>query len=900
MTSTFALCVAVALGLAVVPLRADETAPSPCGKSFVVVGSIQHFKTPAAVNVEGDQKNRTYDEEVFGNSFVANVEGLPAGVYTVEVELAEVYHNGPGQRVMRITCGDTVMADNLDVLAQVGFAQAHKIRTQITHEADTIHGPVAITFTSIRGFAKFNAIRIFDAQGDAVACVRACELMSAADAAALKVPQIDAPATYANPDQPMDERIDDLIRRMSLMEKVGQLVNVAPAIQRLNVPAYNYWSECLHGVARAGHATVFPQSIGMAAMWDQDLVHRVGEVIATEARAKYDEAIRIGEGGKENRGLNFWAPNVNIFRDPRWGRGHETYGEDPYLTSRIAVGFITGIQGSDPSGKYLKAMACAKHFAVHSGPEPGRGHFNVDPDIRDLYETYLPQFEACVKEAHVGAFMAAYNSINKIPCACDPWLLTELLRNTWGFKGHVVSDCGAVGQISGEHHYVATGVEGSALALKAGLDLECGGTYRNLTQSVAKGLVTEKEVDAALHRVLSIRFQLGLFDPADRAPFSGIPMSEVESAEHLALARDTARASLVLLKNNNVLPLDKKRLKRIAVIGPNANSTGVLNGNYHGVPTHPVSILNGIKAEVGDGVAVDHVRGCPLLLKQGDPSPEGTPEYQKAIEAAKAADVVIYVGGLDAGLEGEESNLQAPGFYHGDRTLIELPEVQGRMLQALHATGKPVIFVNCTGSAIAMPWEAAHLGAILQAWYPGGEGGTAVADVLFGNYNPAGRLPITFYEKTSDLPDFSNYLMANRTYRYFKGKALFAFGYGLSYTRFEYQPAQLNDLKITDAVALSVPIKNTGSRDGEEVVQIYVHHLDSPVPQPTRTLVAFKRVSVAKGQTLRVDFKIPVERFRYWSVEKNGYTVDPGRYELQIGASSDDIRQKCAVTVPKP
>ncbi|MDD4922312.1 MAG: glycoside hydrolase family 3 C-terminal domain-containing protein, partial [Bacteroidales bacterium] len=760
---------------------------------------------------------------------------------------------------------------------------------------------ISIAFKTLNDNAKFNAIRVLNSQGEAVACVKACDLMATADASALKIPTVLTAAIYNNPDKPMDQRIDDLIRRMSLAEKVSQLVNAAPAIPRLNVPAYNYWSECLHGVARNGHATVFPQAIALAAAWDENLVHQIGEVIATEARAKFYEANRIGEGGKENRGLNFWAPNVNIFRDPRWGRGHETYGEDPYLTSRIGVGFITGIQGNDPNAKYLKAMACAKHFAVHSGPEQGRAGFNVDPDARDLYETYLPQFEACVKEAHVGSVMSAYNAVNKIPSSCNPWLLTDLLRKTWGFKGHVVSDCGAVGNITGAHHYSTTGEQGSAFALKAGLDLECGGSFRNLTKSVAQGLVTEKDIDTALHRVLKIRFQFGLFDPADKAPFANIPMSEVESPAHLALACSTARASMVLLKNNNVLPLDKKKIRRIAVIGANAASNGVLNGNYHGVPTKPVNILNGIKAEAGETVAVDYAMGCPLVLKTGMTSPEGTPDYQKAIDMAKSADVVIYVGGLDAGLEGEESNLICPGFNKGDRTWIELPDVQARMLRALQATGKPVVFVNCTGSAIAMPWEAANLAAILQAWYPGGEGGTAVADILFGKYNPAGRLPVTFYEKTSDLPDFNDYRMANRTYRYFKGKPLFPFGYGLSYTTFQYQPVRLKVAKtnVTGAIQLTVPLKNTGNRDGDEVVQVYVRHKNSPVPQPIRSLVAFKRVSVVKGATVLVDFKIPADRFRYWSVEKKKYVVDPGQYDLQIGASSSDIRQSCNVDVVK-
>jgi len=887
---------AAASAFAELPLT-TELAPSPCGKSFEVTGYFDHFKTPASVEVAGDSHDGTYQGEVFGSTFSAKVAGLPAGTYTVQIDEAEVYHKGPKQRVMKITCGDQVIADSLDIFAQAGFGKAYSVKARVEHEDDAIRGPLTITFTALKGDAKFNAIEILDAQGQAVGCVKASDLASAADAVAAKIPEVSDPVIYPDPDKPMGARIDDLIRRMSLAEKVSQLINVAVAIPRLNVPAYNYWSECLHGVARNGHATVFPQVIGMAATWDNELVHREGEVIATEARAKYYQGLRDGEGGKDNRGLNFWAPNVNIFRDPRWGRGQETYGEDPYLTARMGVAFITGIQQTDSTGTYLKAMACAKHFAVHSGPEHGRGGFDVDPDTRDLYETYLPQFEACVREAHVGAVMAAYNAIYGVPCAANPWLLTDLLRHTWGFTGHVVSDCGAVGNVAGAHRYAKDGPSGGALALKAGLDLECGGTYRGLTKAVAEGLCTEQDVDTALHRVLEIRFRLGMFDPPERSPFAGIPMSEVESPEHLALARDMARESLVLMKNTGVLPLDKTKLKQIAVIGANAANDGVLNGNYNGQPSNPINILKGIRDEVGDAVVVTYLKGCPLGPdKKGLPSKD-SPEFQKAVAAAKAADVIIYVGGLNTMYEGEESDFSAPGFSHGDRTSIELPEIQDDMLHALQATGKPVIFVNCAGSAIAMPWEAENLPAILQAWYPGGEGGAAVADVLFGKYNPSGRLPITFYASTADLPGLSDYRMANRTYRYFKGKPLFPFGFGLSYTTFDYGAASLKAASVTDTVDVTLPVKNSGGMDGDEVVQVYLHHKNSPVPQPVRSLVAFKRVTVAKGVSMPVHFTIPVETFRYWSTMQNKYVVDPGEYELQFGASSADIRQTCTVTV---
>jgi beta-glucosidase len=887
----------VTLGFFFGLLQADETAPSPCGKSFIVTGSISHYTRPSDVKVEGDPNDGTFAEEVYGHSFTAKVAGLPAGTYTVEIDVAEVFCKGPGQRVMSITSGDTVLADNFDIYAAAGgFAKACKLRGTVKHQADSVGGPLSITFTGLRENAKFNSIHVLDSQGGGVACIKACDMVGVADMAATKVPQVSTPVIYTDADKPMDARIDDLIGRMSLGEKVSQLMNAAPAIPRLNVPDYDYWSECLHGVARNGHATVFPQAIAMSAAWDPDQMHRIGQVIAVEARAKYYQSQREGNHGNSH-GLNFWAPNINIFRDPRWGRGQETYGEDPYLTGRNAVGFITGLQGDDP--KYLEAMACAKHFAVHSGPEFGRGAFNVNPETRDLYETYLPQFQAAVQEGHVGAVMASYNAIYNVPDACNPWLLTDILRKTWGYRGHVVSDCGAVSNIAAAHRYAKSDAEGDALAIKAGLDLECGGSFHALTQSVAQGLVTEKEIDTALHRVLFIRFKLGLFDPPDRVPFSNIAMTEVESPEHLELARTVACESMVLLKNDHLLPLDKTKLKSIAVIGANADNDGMMYGNYNGEAGAPVNILKGIRSEVGDAVTVNFVKGCPLVIKPGDPDAESSPEFQQAIDAAKAADVVIYVGGLTADLEGEEGDIVIPGFFHGDRTRIELPEIQEHMLKALQATGKPVVFVNCTGSAIAMPWEAANLPAILQAWYPGGEGGAAVADVLFGKYNPSGRLPVTFYEKTEDLPDFTDYRMANRTYRYFTGKALFPFGFGLSYTSFQYLPVT----PATDTVAkkgtlhLSVPVKNTGDRDGDEVVQVYLHDKDSTVPQPIRSLIAFKRIAVARGAMVNVKFDIPIDRFHYWSVEKKVYVVDPGKYDVEIGASSGDLRQTCEVTV---
>jgi beta-glucosidase len=880
-------------------LHADETALSTGDKSFIVVGDFTHIRLRGHAKMQGAPDDGSYKEEVNGATITAKVLGLPAGTYNVVIDLAEVDKNfkAPGKRIMRITSGDTVLADNLDLFAVAGFETAYQVKGSVVHQDDTIKGPLAITFTANPGTAKFNAIHVYDDKGTCVASVKAGDLVEMDSAFSLTIPQVSTPVIYTDPDQPMDARIDDLIQRMSLSEKVKQLMNAAPAIQRLNVPEYDYSNECLHGVANNGNATVFPQAIGMAATWDVEKMQQVGTAIGIEARAKYYQAQREGMFAS-GQGLNFWSPNINIFRDPRWGRGQETYGEDPFLTAQFGVNFIEGLQGNDP--KYLLAMGCAKHFAVHSGPESGRGHFNVDPDTRDLYETYLPQFQALVEEAHVGGVMTSYNSIYHVPNACNPWLLTDLLRKTWGFGGYIVSDNVAVNHIFQEQLYVRNDVEASADAIKAGLDLEDGNAFRALTKSVAQNLVTEKDIDTALHYVLAIRFRLGLFDPPDRVPWSKTPMSEVESPEHLALARDMARESMVLLKNDHLLPLDKTKLQRIAVIG--ANAQVALTGNYSGTPSKPITILQGIQNEVGDTVKVDYFKGAPLIHDAKNPQNDVTPEeYQKALDTAKTADVIIYVGGLDfTQLESESSSYENTGFFHGDRTTIELPAAQEKLLQDLQATGKPVVFVNCSGSAIAMPWEAAHLPAILQAWYPGAQGGAAVADVLFGNYNPAGRLPVTFYEKTTDLPDFSDYRMANRTYRYFTGKALFPFGYGLSYTTFEYEPVVPNVATVTekDTLHLTVPIKNTGDRDGDEVVQVYLHHKDSSVPQPIHSLIAFKRVNVPKGATVNVDFDIPVERFHYWSVEKSAYVVDAGAYEIQIGASSGDIRQTCAVTVP--
>lgn len=577
----------------------------------------------------------------------------------------------------------------------------------------------------------------------------------------------------------------------------------------------------------------------------------------------------------------------------------------------MGVAFIQGMQGDDP--QYLQAVACAKHFAVHSGPEPLRHKFDVHPPERDLYETYLPQFEAAVREGHVGQVMSAYNAINGVPAPADKWLLTDLLRGQWGFDGFVVSDCDAVGDIVTGHHYADTREQAAADAVNAGTDLNCGGTYSALVAAVRSGLISEDRVNTTLRRVLTARFKLGLFDPPAYA-YAKITDADLDTPAHSDLALRAARESMVLLKNNGLLPLNPARLKRVAVIGANADDTNMLRGNYNGTPSHPVSILQGLKNGLGAGVEVTYARGCPLAVSApGAParpgqnnaigSPESTgpdsPDFRQALEAARNADVVIYVGGISARLEGEEMRVSAEGFTGGDRTRIELPQVQEDLLKALSAGRKPVVFVNCSGSAMAIPWETDHLAAILQAWYPGQNGGTAVADVLLGRYNPAGRLPVTFYRATSDLPDFQDYAMANRTYRYFAGKPLFPFGYGLSYTKFSYGRPQFSArrLRPTDTLQLTVPVRNSGGRDGDEVVQVYVRHVNSAVPQPLHSLCAFQRVAIPRGQTRMATLTLSPAQFRYWDVNKKTYVVEPGSYEIQIGSSAADIHSRQVVTV---
>ncbi|MGD0652243.1 MAG: glycoside hydrolase family 3 C-terminal domain-containing protein [Verrucomicrobiia bacterium] len=878
----------------------DQEVCVACDRKVVVSGQFSHGRGHESLTIEGAPRRgeEAFREEIYGTNFTLSVPDLPAGKYTVQVGLAEVDFLTAGQRAFDIACGERMLASNLDVFAAAGGAgKVYFITAQVEHAGDAVRGPLTLTFTGRTNAAKLNTFELKDASGKSIVYLRAADLIDAEDAV-VQPPVVSGPELWRDPAQPLEMRVTDLVRRLSLGEKVQQTRNDAPAIPRLGIPAYNYWSECLHGVGRAGIATVFPQAIGMAATWDVPLIHEVADVIATEARAKHHEYARTHDGDSARYyGLTFWTPNINIFRDPRWGRGQETYGEDPFLTARLAVAFIQGLQGDDP--KYIKAMACAKHFAVHSGPEPARHRFNAVPSKRDLYETYLPHFEAAVREGRVGAVMGAYNSVDGEPACSNPFLLTELLRKQWGFTGHVVSDCGAIYDIFANHKIVGTSEEAAARAVKAGCDICCGTHYNSLVRAVKKGLIWEQEIDTAVGRLLEARFRLGLFDPPDRVPYARIPITQNDTPEHAALALRVARESIVLLKNDGLLPLNRAKIKRIAVIGTNANSVAMLLGNYNGTPSNPVTILDGIKSAAGANTKVIYEPGCPLALRKDGTDKPNAEMMTRAVKAARSADVVIYVGGISPQLEGEEMRVNYDGFSGGDRTRIELPAVQLELLRALRATGKPVVFVNCSGSAIAMPWAAKNLPAILQAWYPGQAGGRAVAEVLFGNANPAGRLPITFYRSTDDLPAFEDYSMSNRTYRYFSGQPLFAFGRGLSYTRFDYRNAKLDRANVSanGTLRLTFNLANTGLRDGDEVAQVYCRHVESASAQAKLALCGFGRIHVPKGKTTKVAMEIPVERFRYWDTARKQYVVEPGRYELLVGAASDDIRFRLPLKV---
>ncbi|HEV8498279.1 MAG TPA: glycoside hydrolase family 3 C-terminal domain-containing protein [Gemmatimonadaceae bacterium] len=844
---------------------------------------------------------------------------------------------------------------------------------------------------------------------------------------------------YLNPALSFDARVKDLVGRMTLEEKVLQMKDVAPAIPRLGIPEYNWWNEALHGVARSGLATVFPQAIGLAATWDDSAIFHMATVISDEARAKHHEYLRTGTH-QRYQGLTFWSPNINLFRDPRWGRGQETYGEDPFLTGRLAVQFIRGLQGDDP--KYFKTIATVKHFAVHSGPEPERHTFDAVVSERDLRESYLPHFEAGIREGKAYSLMCAYNRIDgKAACGSD-MLLKNILRGEWQFPGYVVSDCGAIDDIYLRHKVVQTAAEAAALGVKTGTDLDCGRVYPNLVDAVKQGLITEAQIDTSVTRLFLARFRLGMFDPPASVRWAQIPISILDQPANRALALRTARESMVLLKNQGgVLPL-KKTLGTIAVIGPNADQWRMLLGNYNGIPADPITPLRGIREGVSKGTRVLYARGADLAegfpvldvipptalttrggrqgldadyfksntmsgaplfsrvdttidanwreaapradmnvddfgvrwtgsfrppqsgmyrlgligtvkfqlylddslvirsvypthdgefpdprLAQSEPmrlvggrnyrirveaqetygdaqlqllwSPPHETLEAEAMRVARQANAVVMFLGLTARLEGEEMPVQISGFRGGDRTSLDLPQPQEALLERIASIGKPTVLVLLNGSALAVNWAQDHVPAIVEAWYPGQAAGTAIADVLFGNYNPGGRLPVTYYKSVNDLPAFDDYRMAGRTYRFFEGTPLYPFGHGLSYTTFAYKNLRTSDQRLSadGSLTVSVDVTNTGKVAGDEVVQLYVQHMGSKVARPRKDLRGYRRITLAPGETRTISLPLPAAALAYWNADTHGWVVESEPVRLQVGSSSADIRLEATVNV---
>ena len=692
-----------------------------------------------------------------------------------------------------------------------------------------------------------------------------------------------------------DERAKDIVSRMTLEEKVFQTLYTAPAIERLGIKAYNWWNEALHGVARAGVATVFPQAIGLGATFDEELLEEVADVIATEGRAKFNAQQKYGDYDIY-KGLTFWSPNVNIFRDPRWGRGHETYGEDPYLSSRLGVRFVKGIQGND--NKYMKAAACAKHFAVHSGPEDVRHSFNAECSTQDLYETYLPAFKACVQEADVESVMGAYNRTNGEPCCGSKTLLKDILRDEWGFKGHVVSDCWAIKDFHEHHKVTSTPVESVSLSMNNGCDLNCGNMYGNLLMAVRDGLVDEKTMDVAVTRLVTTRMKLGLFDNPDKVPFNKIAYDQVDTKEHLDLNLKASKKSIVLLKNEDkLLPLDKSKLKTVGVIGPNANNRKALVGNYEGTASEYITILEGVKEYLGEDTRVYYSEGCHLFKNAMSGLGEANDRIAEARMVCDMSDVVIACFGLDPGLEGEEGD-QGNEFASGDKASLNLPGIQEEVLKELYNSGKPIILVLLSGSALSIPWADDHIPAIIQGWYPGAQGGRAIAQLLFGDYSPEGKLPVTFYRTTEELPDFTDYNMTNRTYRYMKNEALYPFGYGLSYTDFELSNLSVDaeELVPGKGVLCTVNIKNIGSMPGAETIQVYVKAKRDDAPN--WQLKGLKKVYLKPDELKTVSVELRDTAFGLYDNEGK-LVLGEGEYEVFVGISQPDERSK-TLTGKKP
>ncbi|MCR5508415.1 MAG: glycoside hydrolase family 3 C-terminal domain-containing protein [Lachnospiraceae bacterium] len=689
------------------------------------------------------------------------------------------------------------------------------------------------------------------------------------------------------------KKAEALVNMMTIEERASQLRYDSPAIERLSIPAYNWWNEALHGVARAGQATVFPQAIAMAATFDEDTVKNAGEIVSTEARAKYNA---LSEEGDRDiyKGLTMWSPNINIFRDPRWGRGHETLGEDPYLTSRLGAAYVKGLQGE---GATLRTAACAKHFAVHSGPEALRHEFDAVVSKKDMHETYLPAFETLVKEAKVEAVMGAYNRTNGEPCCAHSVLMEDILRGEWGFEGHYVSDCWAVRDFHEHHMVTATVEESAALALKKGCDVNCGNTYIHMMKAYEDGLVSEEDITKACVRLYTTRFMLGLFDSSE---YDSIPYEKIECNEHREFATEVARKAMVLLKNDEFLPINKGELHTIGVIGPDADSRVALIGNYHGTSSRYKTILEGIQDEAGTGVRVLYSQGSHLYKDRVEPLAMKGDRLAEAKVVAEHSEVVILVLGLDETLEGEEGDT-GNSYASGDKTDLSFPESQMELARTVIATGKPVVLAVMTGSAMDLSFarDASNVKAIIQVWYPGAEGGRAFADILFGRRSPSGKLPITLYESLSELPDFTDYSMKGRTYRYMENKAQYPFGFGLTYGKVSIKSAEFDIAALKAAAGkdtagfedssadMTVTIKNESARPIEEVIQVYIKDNGSALAVKNHSLCAFKRVALSAGEEKQVT--LPVSGRAFMEYDEEGRRVlDSSDFTLFAGVSQPD------------
>lgn len=682
------------------------------------------------------------------------------------------------------------------------------------------------------------------------------------------------------------KRAEELVSQMTLEEKVFQTLHSAPAIERLGVKAYNWWNEALHGVARAGVATVFPQAIGMAAAFDEEMMEEVGDVVATEGRAKFSMQQKYGDLDIY-KGLTFWAPNVNIFRDPRWGRGHETFGEDPYLSARLGVRYIEGIQGHDD--RYLKAAACAKHFAVHSGPEEQWHSFDAKVSRQDMYETYLPAFKACVQEAEVEAVMGAYNRVNGEPCCGSKTLLQDILRNEWGFEGHVTSDCWAIKDFHEHHGVTKNAVESVALAMNQGCDLNCGNIFIYLKQAVEEGLVKEERLDEALVHLFATRMKLGLFDEPEKVLYNTITYKDLDTQKTRKFNREVAQKGIVLLKNENgLLPLNKEKISAIGVIGPNANSRKALVGNYEGTASRYVTVAEGIQEAAGEEIRVFYSEGCHLFKDKVSGLSEQNDRIAEVKAVCEMSDVVVACMGLDSGLEGEEGD-EGNEFASGDKPNLNLPGLQEEVLRTIAASGKPVVLVLLSGSALAVSWEDENIPAILEAWYPGAEGGHAVADILFGEVSPEGKLPVTFYRTSEELPEFTDYSMKGRTYRYMEQDALYPFGYGLSYTEFELTDVNADKTEIQKggSIKITAKLKNTGNMKSAETIQIYVKAEGDNTPNPQ--LKALKKVTLLPDEEIVTEFVLADQAFGLYD-ENGTMRIRKGSYKVYVGTNQPDTR----------